>query len=188
MSANQKLFDAAIHLVEAMDRVADKTLPKEINEIVKEHAKLAIGSSLIPIPGVDIAASATSIWSMYIRINKKIQIPFSKNATKSIASGIFTNLLSYFAVMGVGSLLKFIPEIGTIGGIAIMGLTSYAMTLTSGYIYLKALTMLYEKGKSNIDAKDLKSAIDLILENKSEIKDFIQAAKDSYKSESKKLH
>ena len=64
-----RLLRSAKNLVETMDKMADKNLPEEITEIVKLHAKLAVGSAFIPLPGIDVAASATSIWTMYLRIN-----------------------------------------------------------------------------------------------------------------------
>ena len=58
---------------------------------------------------------------------------------KSIASGVATNLASGLAMAGVASALKFIPGIGSIGGAVLMSASMYGLTLTSGYIYLKAL-------------------------------------------------
>ena len=64
---------------------------------------------------------------------------------KTFASGIITNF--FFNVMGmlIGSLLKFIPGIGTISGTLIMIVTVYILTLMSGYVYLKSLTALMSK-------------------------------------------
>jgi len=183
MDVDKDLLDVAKKLVDFLDLIADNTLPQQIVDIVKTHSKLAVASCLIPIPGVDIAASAAAIWGMYVRINNKINIPFGENVMKSIGSGVATNLASYLAVSAVGSLIKFIPGIGSIGGALIMGAATYAATLASGWVYLTALSKLAEKKKSGgFSASEIKDAVFDVLNNcKSKIKDFIDSAKKSYK-------
>jgi uncharacterized protein (DUF697 family) len=185
MDTNQKLIEAAktaIDVVKELDKVADGVLPQEIAGIVKLHSKLAVGSSFIPIPGVDVAASATSIWSMYVRINNRLGLKLSENVIKTIASGVGTNLASYVAVLGVGSALKFIPGVGSIGGALIMGGATYALTLASGYVYLKAFSLLKNKNGQSFNTDELKNAVNSVLNsNTSFIKDFIKEAKKDYK-------
>ena len=183
MDVNQILLDNAKRLVKLLDLIADNTLPQQIVDIVKTHAKLAVGSAWIPVPGVDIAASAASIWGMYVRINNKINLPFGENVMKSIGSGVATNLASFAAVSAAGSLIKLIPGIGTIGGAVLMSAAMYAATLASGWIYLTALTKLAERKQGkNISESDLKNSVNEVLNNsKSAIKDFIDSAKKSYK-------
>ena len=177
------LLKTAWDLVQLLDKEADECLPHEIVEVVKLHAKLAVGSAWIPVPGADVAAGAVNIWTMYIRINSKIDMSFGESILKTIASGVATNLVGYSAMMGVGSLLKFVPGVGTWTGALVLSATLYAITLASGYIYLKALTILLRRKKSKtITSKDLMEAINAFLtNNKNEIKRFIKSAKDSYK-------
>lgn len=47
MSAH--LLHIAVKLVEAMDKGAEESLPQEIADVVKLHAKLAVGSAWIPV-------------------------------------------------------------------------------------------------------------------------------------------
>lgn len=186
MSDLSHLAHAAIELVEALDRQAEESLPSEIANIVKLHAKLAVGSALIPVPGADVAAGAVTIWTMYIRINSAINMKFGESFLKTIASGVATNLASYAAIAAVGGALKFIPGIGSIAGAAIMCGALYAVTLTSGYVYLKALTTLAKKG-GTINDNQLKSAVDNYMKNNAkEIKNFMSEAKKAYKEEEKK--
>lgn len=183
MSVYNHLAHASIELVKAMDKMSDESLPKEISDVVKLHAKLAVGSSLIPVPGADIAAGAANIWTMYLRINSKIGMKIGENILKTIASAVLTNLAGYVAVLSVGSAMKFIPGLGTLGSIAIMSGALYAVTLASGYVYLKALTAMVKNGY-NIDEQKLKESVNNYMNsNSSEIKDFINAAKKDYKKE-----
>lgn len=78
-----KAATTLIEVLEKADNLADQVYPEEIVNIVKLHAKLATASALIPIPGVDLVASATSIWSMYVRLNNKLEIPFQEKCVKN---------------------------------------------------------------------------------------------------------
>lgn len=175
------MLKLAIKLVKLMDKAADEMLPQQIVDVVKLHSKLAVGSAWIPVPGADVAAGAATIWGMYIRINNKIGLPFGENAIKSIGSGVATNLASYAAMSGVASAMKFIPGIGTLGGALLMSATLYAITLASGYVYLKALCYVAEHKGANFSSSDLASAVTTVLKDKKTLKEFIDSAKKSYK-------
>lgn len=178
---DKKLLELAFELVQRLDKVADKNLPQEIVDVVKLHSKLAVGSAWIPIPGADVAAGAATVWGMYIRINNKIGLSFSDNVIKSIGSGVATNLASYIAMSGVASAMKFLPGIGTLGGAIVMSASLYAVTLVSGWIYLKALCTLAEKDGSNLKMENLSGAVKEVLKQKGLIKDMISQAKKEYR-------
>lgn len=175
------LMHVAKELVVLMDKAADKTLPQEISNVVKLHSKIAVGSAWIPVPGADVAAGAANIWTKYGRLNDKIGLPIKENILKSIGAGVATNLTSYVAVSGVASAMKFIPGIGTVGGALIMSASLYAVTLVSGWVYLKALCLMAQRQGRGINANDLKSAVDEVLSNKRLIKELFTAAKRDYK-------
>lgn len=176
------LLKAATELVDLLDKGADQLLPQQIVDVVKLHSKLAVGSAWIPVPGADVAAGAVNIWTMYARVNDKIDIPFGENVLKSIGSGVATNLASYFAMSGVASALKFIPGIGTFEGALLLSASLYAITLVSGWVYLQALILLAQKNGSDIASGDLGSAVQEVLKDKTTIKKFIEAAKKDYKN------
>ena len=182
---NAHLLHTAIELVEAMNKQAESMLPSEIADVVKLHSGIAVGSAWIPLPGVDVAVGAGNIWSMYVRINKKIGLSIKDNVLKTIASGVLTNLAGYAAVTGVASALKFIPGIGSVGGGVVLSASLYAITLCSGWVYLKALLLLAKKNNGNINIGELGSAIKDIMKDEDTIKNFIDAAKDDYKNDKK---
>lgn len=182
MGVDEKLLHAAFELVKAANKQIDEALPGKIAGIVKTHSLLAVGSAFVPIPGADLAAGIAAIWGMYYRINNELQMPFKDNVIKSVASGVGTNLAAYASMLAVGSALKFLPVVGTIPAIAIMSAAAYALTLASGYVYLKALTMLLGNQRADqISDADLKGAVDDVLGDKNEIKSFFNDAKKSYK-------
>jgi uncharacterized protein (DUF697 family) len=177
---NTNLFDAAYQVALAADKATDGAVHEDVAKIVKLHAKIAIASAFIPVPGADIAAMATNTWTMYVRINKALGIPFSENIIKSLASGIATNLLSVVPAMAVGEMLKFIPGVGTLAGSAIMAGSLYTITIAAGIVYMRALAMIL-KQKSELTEVNLQAVVDALVGDKNTMKQIVKDAKKESK-------
>ena len=123
--------------------------------MIKEHALLGTAAGVIPIPGADVAAMVANIWTMYVRINKVVGVSFGDNVLKSIASGVIANLASVIpgiiVAMGASVLLKLIPGIGTVGGMAVGAAANVAVMYVAGKVYLKSLEVLIHSGKPLTD-------------------------------------
>ncbi|NJO98941.1 MAG: hypothetical protein HC764_25545 [Pleurocapsa sp. CRU_1_2] len=81
MNKNQKdgqLFQAAVSLVQALDKAADEHLPGKLSEIVKIHAGIGVGCIFIPVPGADLLAALGNTWTMYLRIKQRSRHTFFK--------------------------------------------------------------------------------------------------------------
>ena len=183
------LIGQAGKMLEAMNKLADKSLPEKIAEIVKSHstgaAVAAVGSAWIPGAGgtAAVLASAGFIWSMYARIGSEINLPMSENILKTIASGAATNLAAGVAASWVmSSVFSVIPGIGSVAASVIMGGTCYALNLASGYVYLKIMTTLFNSGvdptkmcEHELNDMAKKGATD------SDVKDVMNKAKQAYK-------
>ena len=124
-----------------------------------------------------------SIWTMYVRINKEIELPFSENLIKSLATGIVTNLgTGVLGTMVIGSAFKFVPGLGSFGGAAVIGATVYGVTVASGIIYMKALTTLLSSKKSGaVNEENLKTAVNEIMKDKQSVQTILKTAKEGYK-------
>jgi uncharacterized protein (DUF697 family) len=172
-------------LCKALNKHIDDTLPEKIATIVKTHAGLAVASALVPIPGADVAAAGANIWTMYLRINKELELSFAEAALKTIAVGVATNLGAYAAgTVILGSLIKIIPGIGTVGGTVLMGATIYSVTLVSSIVYMTALTkLLKSKSTTSFTANDLKCATDEALKDKATLKAALNEAKSQYRAQ-----
>lgn len=182
------ILHAARELVHALNKAVDDNLPEEIAEIVKVHSAGAAAAGLASgwIPGAGgLAAAAICggfIWSMYGRINSKIGLPLTENVVKSLGTGIATNLAAYF-VGGLitSTIFSMVPGIGSVGASAVVGGTSYALTLASGYVYLKVLTNLFLSGNdpARMAVDSLKKAAERVVANEN-MKEVIAAAKAGY--------
>lgn len=175
------LYSAAALAVKTLDQGMRTSLPNEIVDCIQTHAALAAGAAWIPVAGLDLAALAANTWAMYVRINKMLGVSFSENMMKSIGSAVAANLTSNLAIAGIGSLLKFIPGIGTVPGGFIMTATMYGATVCAAWIYLTALVNWVKDGKGSGD--DLKACVnDVIAQNKSRIKNMMKDAKNEYRN------
>lgn len=181
------LLKSAIELTQALNKAVDENLPERLAGIVKLHSGLAVGSAFVPIPGLDIAAAGANIWTMYVRINKELDLPFSENILRSIAAGVATNLAGGATVALVaGTVLKFLPGLGTLGGAAVMGTTIYAVTIGAGIVYMKAITkLLQSKRLGEVSEADLKAATDEVLRDKKTVDTIIKEGKEEYKNKDK---
>ena len=160
-------------------------LNAELVDAIQTHAVLAVAAAWIPVTGLDMAALAANTWGMYIHINKLLSLSFSENMMKSIGSAVAANLTSNLAVAGVGSLLKFIPGIGSVSGGFIMSATMYGATLCAAWIYLMAIVNWVKEGKGSGD--DLQSCVnDVIAQNKDRIKAMMKEARAEYKNKESK--
>ena len=180
----------ASKLLEAMDKTVDKNLPYSIAEIVKFHSKGAAASALASawVPGAGgaaaVLASAGFIWTMYGRIGAEIDLPISKNILKSLASGVATNIASaVVTAIALSTAFSLVPGIGSIGSSVIMAGVCYAMTLASGYVYLKIMTNLFNQGidPTTLSENELKNMAKKVARD-NDVKEVIKAAKKDFKS------
>ncbi|MBK1986785.1 hypothetical protein A0J48_004375 [Sphaerospermopsis aphanizomenoides BCCUSP55] len=173
--SNHIIFHAAKEGYENLQLFGDEPKARELSNVIKQHALLGTAAGIIPVPGADIAALVANTWTMYVRINNVVGVSFGDNVLKSIASGIIANLASLIPgialAIGTGSLLKFIPGIGTAGGIVVAAAANVAVMYVAGNVYLKSLEILIHSDKP-LTEENIKMAAEQI----SKDKDFVEKA------------
>lgn len=183
------MVKAGIGLCVLLHESGAEAMGKKIATIVEKHAVgaavAALGSAWLPGVGASAAtvACAGFIWSMYYRINAQLGIPFAKNILKSVATAIGTNLAAYaVGSIAISSAFSFIPGLGSVGASIIMVGISYAMTFSSGLIYLKVLARLAESNAdfSNIGEAELKATAKDVMDHE-DIKGMMKEAKSQFK-------
>jgi divalent metal cation (Fe/Co/Zn/Cd) transporter len=189
------LHGAVKYLDEVSDGILKDGGAEEAAGVIKGCAISAaiagVGSGWIPGAGGAVATAAfvASIWTMYVLINKELGISIKDNILKTLASAFLTNILatagSVLLGLAVGTVLSFIPGIGTVGSIAIDAMIGYIVVLVSGILYLNLLGKMCEKyGSVNFEGKDVKSLAKEVVDS-SDIKEMINEAKASYKEDKK---
>lgn len=177
----------AMQLAELADKSMKDNLGPELAGIIKQHALMGAGAGLIPVPGVDIAAEIADVWTMYVRINKAIGLPFGEHLAKSIATAIGTNILRVvpgLAIEEVTENLLKATGAGDLFGMAIGAAGDYAMVLVTGIMYVKALTILIGK-KEQLTDENLHKAAKEAGHDKQFIKEAFHDAKKQYKEDPK---
>lgn len=176
---NSKIYNAAAL---ASSKMGLGSAPVEdIVKCVKLHAGIAVGAAWIPIGGLDLAALTGNVWTMYVRINKLLGIPFSENMMKSIGSAVMANLASNLAMTGFAAAIKWIPGIGTITGGALMSAAVFATTVGAAWVYLMAISNWANGGSGSVASLKL-CVEDIMANNKSEINDIINCEKANYRA------
>jgi uncharacterized protein (DUF697 family) len=184
-SEDNHVIHAVGHIYKDVELFGHGPKAKELSDIIKQHALAATGIAFIPVPVLDVAAVVANIWTMYARLNSAIGVSFSENVVKSIASGVAANLVSAIpaAVLGIvaESVLKFIPGLGTMGGIAVGAAANVAMLYVAGKVYLKSLEILVHSHQPLTEENIKKAAAD-VTRDKAFIKSAYAEGKDTAKN------
>jgi uncharacterized protein (DUF697 family) len=112
------------------------------NDTVKNHVIAATGVSLIPVPGVDLAAVMGIQLDMARCLSKIYDVPFKEKLVRSLLTSLVASAGVAAALAGLASLAKAVPVLGTISGAAAMSATAAAVTYATG----KVLTKHFEVG------------------------------------------
>ncbi len=180
-------YDELLDSVGAKDR---NVTSKDLTQIIQFHSVGAAASSVAAglIPGAGgLAASACYtgfVWAMYVRLSKKIGIPFSKNMLKALASAVVTNIIGVaLTALIATSVVSLIPGIGSVAASAVNGALGYAIVYVSGIIYMKLLTKMIKSKKdlASTSEEELKKAADEAIKEE-DIKTLLEDAKKEYKS------
>ena len=154
---------------------------KELEHIVIQHALLGTAAAIIPVPGADVVAMVATIWAMYARINNAVGVKLNEHALRSIASAVVANVLAVLPAaalaVGIETIFKLFPGIGTAGGIATGIVANVALMYVSGMIYLKSLEALVNNGEP-LTEENIRKATQEIAKNSTFVKEAYQHGKD----------
>ena len=146
---------SALLYLAANELKAYYTQADDVVRAVIGHAATAAGAAALAgaLPGAGSTAAAAvavgAIVTMYVNLGNMLGSRLGKGLLKSLASAIVADLAgSVAAALVVGTVLSFIPGLGTIGAAGIMGLTSFCYVYLAGILYIKMVTKIAKSGKS----------------------------------------
>jgi len=120
---------------------------KRANDIVKNHMLWSMGAGLVPIPIVDLAALTGLQLNMVRLLSNLYDIPFSKDAGKSIIASLVGSVVPVSLTPTLYSLIKAIPLIGQTAGAVTMSLAGGAATYAIGKVFVQH----FESGGTFLD-------------------------------------
>jgi uncharacterized protein (DUF697 family) len=107
------------------------------DRIIRENILWAAGGGLIPLPMLDMLAIIVVEVKMLRELAALYDIPFREDQVKSIIISLLTGLGSSAVGAGIASILKSVPVIGAIGGIAAVPGVAAAFTYAVGKVFLQ---------------------------------------------------
>ena len=121
--------------------MTDEQRDELASQVVDRFSLWSGAAGLIPVPILDIAAVGGVQLQMLRRISEIYGVPFSSNRGKSIvaslAGAIIPASTATTTAMGVGSLMKGLPGVGTVIGALTMPVFSAGATYVIGKVFIQ---------------------------------------------------
>lgn len=119
-----------------LSTVASALRNSEAQNIVKNNVMSSMASGLIPVPLFDMITLTNIQFHMIQTLAEHYEVPVD-NINRSLITSLISGTLPVASMLGLGSIIKSIPGIGTLAGsggvLIISGATSYAV----GQVFIK---------------------------------------------------
>src|SRR6476659_1996593 len=133
--------------------MTDQERDEAASKLVDRFSLWSGAAGLIPIPFVDMAAVGGVQLQMLRRLSEIYGVPFSENRGKSVlasvAGAVIPASTATTTAVGVGSLVKSLPGVGTAIGALTMPVFSAGATYVIGKVFIQHFasggTLLYYK-------------------------------------------
>lgn len=171
-----KILEVEIQLAETS--IQNKRVTAE--NTVKKHMIAGMTLGLLPAPLLDIAALSGVQLSLLRSLSTHYDVGFNEQLGKTVITSLVSGSLPVLTVVGLGSCIKIVPGIGTLGGGIGMTVTSGAMIYATGQVFIKH----FEAGGTiqDFDAKYWKTFFRAQLKNGKNIIKNNQDEKNAYPS------
>jgi uncharacterized protein (DUF697 family) len=114
------------------------TKSEQAEQSLKYYGKWAAAAGLIPVPVADLAAVTGIQLKMLADVSKIYGVPFKGDLGKSTLGALAGALLpAKLGYGGIGSLIKSVPIVGSIAGVATMPAFNYGATIAIGRVFAK---------------------------------------------------
>ncbi len=150
----------------------------EAESLIKNYVIVSLGLGLIPVPAADLAAFMALQVKLVHGLAKHYDVPFKESLGKSLVASLLSGGTSALTVLGLSSLSKAIPVLGTLGGGAGVAISAGAFTYAVGQVFLKH----FESGGTLLNF-DPKATQDLFKAKLKEGMDFARNLKKHNKAE-----
>ena len=122
-------------------KMTDEQRDEAASKLVDRFSLWSGAAGLVPIPLVDIVAVGGVQLAMLRRLSEIYNVPFSDNLGKSVIASVAGSLLPASAAtttaMGVGSVMKVVPGVGTVVGALTMPVVSAGATYVIGKVFIQ---------------------------------------------------
>ena len=144
---------------------------------IKNHVIASMGLSLIPVPLVDVSALTATQLSLLQKLCLYYDIPFEEGDLKPLLTALISGATPVLGIVGISSLVKVIPGIGTLAGTASLSVLSGAITYAVGQTFV-----LHFAAGGTLKDLDIQQAKVFFKQELQNGKQFVQTLKDEIKA------
>lgn len=120
---------------------------EKAQKITRTAAAWSAGAGLIPVPLLDVAGVSGVQLKLVHDLAKLYGIPFAHDRAKALIAALVGGALPSALTSGVFSLVKAVPVVGPLAGIALMPALAAAATVALGRVF----TQHFEAGGTLLD-------------------------------------
>ena len=121
--------------------MTDERRDEQASQLVDRYSLWSGAAGLIPIPIVDVAVVGGVQIQMLRKLSEIYGVPFSDNMGKSVLASLAGSLIpastATTTAMGLGSLMKGVPGVGTMVGALTMPAFSAGATYIIGKVFIQ---------------------------------------------------
>jgi uncharacterized protein (DUF697 family) len=121
--------------------MTDELRDEQASQLVDRYSLWSGAAGLIPIPIVDVAVVGGVQIQMLRKLSEIYGVPFSDNMGKSVLASLAGSLIpastATTTAMGVGSVMKGMPGVGTVIGALTMPAFSAGATYIIGKVFIQ---------------------------------------------------
>jgi len=144
---------------------------------IKNHIIASMSMSLIPVPLVDVSALTATQLSLLQRLCLYYDIPFEDGDLKPLLTALISGATPVLGIVGISSLIKTIPGIGTLAGTASLSVISGTITYAVGQTF-----MLHFAAGGTLEDLDMQQAKAFFKHELKNGRQFVQTLKDEIKA------
>ena len=115
---------------------AEPTRTEKAMAVVKQHAWWSVGAGILPLPLIDMAALVGVELRMLSKLSEIYEVPFKENRVKGVVTTLLGTVVSTSVGASLGSLVKFVPLVGTLATIAAVPGMYSAVTYALGRVFM----------------------------------------------------
>jgi uncharacterized protein (DUF697 family) len=132
------MANATMVNTDAATEPAAAELPRDQRAMaaVKKYALWSAGAGVLPLPVVDMAALVAVQLRMLSKMAQVYEVPFMENGVKSIVTTLLGTIVSTSVGASLGSMMKAIPFVGPLLGIAAVPSMYSAATYAIGRVFI----------------------------------------------------
>ena len=141
------ILDSEASFEEKLTAAAHAERLVRARSLTKNYILASAGIGLVPLPLADLAGVMALQVKLVHGLAKVYEVPFKENITKSLLASLLSGASSVIGVMGLASLAKTIPVLGTLAGGGGVAVTAASVTFATGEVF----TRHFESGGTLLD-------------------------------------